>query len=164
MGVVSFDIPAEKIYEKLDSVEKETVIIAVEDSIDSQYILEWAVKNYFTLKVEGIKVILETVLQHYGDDAADERYSHAYKNLKRLHEFMVLKLGKGIEVESLISYGLPGKAIVQHASKIRATAILVGTRKMGRVGLGKEKKLVMGAASEYCARNAQCKVTVIKQY
>jgi nucleotide-binding universal stress UspA family protein len=60
-------------------------------------------------------------------------------------------------LETSVIEGDPGPALCQFAAEINATAIIVGSR-----GLGRIKRAFLGSVSDYVVRNAPCAVVVTR--
>jgi nucleotide-binding universal stress UspA family protein len=60
-------------------------------------------------------------------------------------------------VETSVIEGEPGPALCQFATEVKATAIIVGSR-----GLGRIKRAFLGSVSDYVVRNAPCAVVVTR--
>mmetsp|Transcript_114356 Transcript_114356/g.356097 ORF Transcript_114356/g.356097 Transcript_114356/m.356097 type:complete len:148 (-) Transcript_114356:13-456(-) len=52
-----------------------------------------------------------------------------------------------------------GKVIVERASELQATALVVGSK--GRTGL---QRLLLGNTSDYCSHHAPCPVVIVRQF
>ena len=59
--------------------------------------------------------------------------------------------------ETSVIEGDPGPALCQFATETKATAIIVGSR-----GLGRIKRAFLGSVSDYVVRNAPCAVVVTR--
>jgi nucleotide-binding universal stress UspA family protein len=60
-------------------------------------------------------------------------------------------------LETSVIEGEPGPALCQFAAEMSATAIVVGSR-----GLGRIKRAFLGSVSDYVVRNAPCPVVVTR--
>jgi nucleotide-binding universal stress UspA family protein len=143
-----------------------SIVVAVDESDDSDRVVE-VVKRMAT----GTDLTVILVHAYHvpweltglaSQVSADGRYlARVRANLVSAAETLLERHRKAIgeaaiRVEEVAIEGNPGQAIVEAARKYRGQAIVVGRR-----GLGRVERLLLGSVSNHVVRHAQCPVLVV---
>ncbi|KAI9284817.1 hypothetical protein BC943DRAFT_380750 [Umbelopsis sp. AD052] len=157
----------------IDAHLRRKILIAYDNSEFSQKMFEWSLAQ--VLRSENDHVILATVLdvqestyfhRNWGADSnagfrgSARRLSisesdQATLKLKPLVERLVQR---GMTAQIHILKGDPKHEIVRISNEIGADMLVIGSR-----GLGAVKRLTMGSVSDFCVRNAECPVIVVRE-
>jgi nucleotide-binding universal stress UspA family protein len=87
-----------------------------------------------------------------GDDSPEEKIIEAQKQLSFAEELFT-KNRVACETHLLVRGNMPGEDIVQFAQEQKADHIIIGIKRLSRVG-----KLVFGSNARYVVLNAHCPV------
>ncbi|KAI9328308.1 hypothetical protein DFJ73DRAFT_126441 [Zopfochytrium polystomum] len=152
---------------ELDDQITRVVAVAVDDSANSEYALEWAIKN--VLRPSDLCVLLN--VRSYA--AASGPYAAFYADFSefiitaeehyRIQSHNLLKA----YVRELKRHHLPVRAIAlrgdarmelsRKVDELKADLLIMGSR-----GRGLIKRALLGSVSDYCMRTVHCPVLVVK--
>ncbi|MCL7041111.1 hypothetical protein MKW94_003909 [Papaver nudicaule] len=116
------------------------VLVAIDDSEESIYALEWALDNLFTSGAESMR------------KAQKQNSTNVLSGALK-----ICKQRPVVKVETLIMEGDPKDMICQAAEQMDTDFLVVGSR-----GLGKIKRAFLGSVSDYCAHHARCPFLIVK--
>lgn len=142
--------------------EKSTIVMAIDQSADSEIAFDWYVTNFHK---PGNKVILLHVPESYinattmSPGRVMELQRESDGKTTDLKQKFIDKASKlGIEAEFRVENAdKPGHAIVDVAQKENATFVVTGTR-----GMGKFRRTIMGSVSDFVVHHAHCPVLVCR--
>ncbi|XP_027176903.1 uncharacterized protein LOC113776039 [Coffea eugenioides] len=163
--------------------KKMRAMVAVDDSEESFYALNWVLDKFFsnivmsTLptatetpdhqhdhRVESNLVSLVHVmdrLPHYVfpggyvvESATKAREQNAAKILSQASQMCK---DRKVAAETLILEGDPKEMICEAVERMHVDVLVVGSR-----GLGQIKRAFLGSVSDYCAHRAKCPVVIVK--
>jgi nucleotide-binding universal stress UspA family protein len=143
------------------------ILVAIESSDFSNAAIEAVRRQFRPAEVElSLLHVIDPLvyLPLYEGAARDFSRIDALReeNLKQAQAFMdraaKLLRESGYRVTSSIEEGEPRTTIVDHAARVKADLVVVGSH--GRRGL---PRLLLGSVSEYVARHAPCSVEIVRQ-
>ncbi len=135
-----------------------TILVAFDGSDQSRNAfdlgLEIAERFQTKLLIVGVIRLPEPAISIEVDAMLDSGKAHFEEEFQRLK----LKAnGRGVELETSILIGHPAEQIVREAEDTHADLII-----MGRRGLTRATRWILGSVSERVMRYAHCPVTVVK--
>ncbi|SRR5712691_12370593 len=135
-----------------------TILVAFDGSDQSQQAfqlgLEIAEKFKARLLVVGVVRLPEPAISVEIDAMLDHGKTHFAEEFKRLGE----EAGRmGVDLVTHVAVGHPAEQILRHAEDGHADLIV-----MGRRGLTRATRWILGSVSERVMRYAHCPVTVVK--
>lgn len=143
-------------------VQQRNVVIAVDNSENSEWAFDWYCENFFK---PGQKVILLHIPDVYVNattmSAAKvaEYQNNAEAKTKALRDKFIQSANKrNITAEFKVEAGdKPGQVICEVAQKTDAVFVVTGTR-----GMGKFRRTVLGSVSDFVVHHAHCPVLVAR--
>ncbi|MCL7022525.1 hypothetical protein MKW94_013648 [Papaver nudicaule] len=152
------------------------VLVAIDDSEESFYALEWALDNLFTSgsgaaassrPADQTQLYLLNVQQPFQNNmypttsmiestrkAQKQKSTNVLSGALKICKQRPAMAGK---VETLMIEGDPKDIICQAAEQMDTDLVVVGSR-----GLGQIKRAFLGSVSDYCAHHAKCPVLIVK--
>ncbi|KAK7277734.1 hypothetical protein RJT34_22749 [Clitoria ternatea] len=149
--------------------EKQVMIVAIDDSEQSTYALNWTLDHFF-----AINPIFNLVLVHARPSAtsaiglvgpgASEILPVVDSDLRNIaarvaetaKQLCVTKSVNDVTVE--VVEGDPRNVLCDAVEKYHASILVVGSH-----GYGAIKRAVLGSVSDYCAHHAHCTVMIVKK-
>ncbi|KAJ7538001.1 hypothetical protein O6H91_11G030700 [Diphasiastrum complanatum] len=150
--------------------KQKKVMIAVNESKESDHALRWALDHVVQPADEVVILHVQPVPQLYagGDGLVGFYVAPDLLSSMKLHQeqvtAMILENAKKICEESqinattLVIIGDPRDAICEAVEKIHADLLVVGSH-----GYGAIKRAFLGSVSDYCAHRSKCPVLVVKK-
>nr|GME20772.1 universal stress protein A-like protein [Ipomoea batatas] len=126
------------------------VMVAMDDSEESFYALNWALENPFVYHTGPVVFATSTVIDTYRKSQQQMAKVVLSKALQMCKEKMV-------KAETLVVEGDPKDKICQAAEEMNVDLLVVGSR-----GLGNITRAFLGSVSDYCAHYAHCPVLIVK--
>ncbi|KAJ4885037.1 Adenine nucleotide alpha hydrolases-like superfamily protein [Raphanus sativus] len=163
------------------SKKKLKVMVAMDESKNSFYALEWAVEHLRdvisaepeTDQAGGLLTLVHvhpTYLQYIypsgGTASAVYATDSVPESMKKAREESTAKLftrsleicrGKMVKTETMILEGDPKEMICQAVEQTHVDLLVVGSR-----GLGMIKRAFLGSVSDYCAQHAKCPILIVR--
>ncbi|MCL7024098.1 hypothetical protein MKW94_018652 [Papaver nudicaule] len=150
------------------------VLVAIDDSEESFYALEWALDNLFTSLIKlnciFLNLNVQQPFQNYMFPTGDPFVyptTSMIESMRKAQEqnstnvlsgaLKICKQRPVVKVETLIMEGDPKDMICQAAEQMETDLVVVGSR-----GLGQIKRAFLGSVSDYCAHHARCPVLIVK--
>ncbi|CAN8254282.1 unnamed protein product [Cochlearia groenlandica] len=153
--------------------KKLKVMVAIDESKNSFYALEWAVEHLRDVissepetGQEGGLLTLVHVLPSGGTASAMYATDSVIGSMKKAQEESTTKLftraleicrGKMVKTETKILEGDAKEMICQAVEQTNVDLLLVGSR-----GLGMIKRAFLGSVSDYCAQHAKCPILIVR--
>ncbi|CAN7052324.1 hypothetical protein IGI04_027592 [Brassica rapa subsp. trilocularis] len=161
--------------------KKLKVMVAMDESKNSFYALEWAVEHLRdvisaepeTDQAGGLLTLVHvhpTYLQYIypsgGTASAMYAIDSVPESMKKAREESTTKLftrsleicrGKLMKTETMILEGDPKEMICQAVEQTHVDLLVVGSR-----GLGMIKRAFLGSVSDYCAQHAKCPILIVR--
>ncbi|CAH2063682.1 unnamed protein product [Thlaspi arvense] len=161
--------------------KKLKVMIAIDESKNSLYALEWAVDHLRdVLRAEpendqegGLLTLLHVHPPHLqyiypsgGTATAVYATDSVAESMRKAREESTTKLftrgleicrGKMVKTETMILEGDPKEMICQAVEQTHVDLLVVGSR-----GLGMIKRAFLGSVSDYCAQHAKCPILIVR--
>jgi nucleotide-binding universal stress UspA family protein len=135
-----------------------TILVAFDGSEQSQHAfqlaLEIAEKFKARLLVIGVVRLPEPAISVEIDAMLDNGKAHYAEEFERLREAARMI---GVEMVAHVAIGHPAEQVLRHAEDNHADLIV-----MGRRGLTRATRWILGSVSERVMRYAHCPVTVVK--
>ncbi|CAK7348299.1 unnamed protein product [Dovyalis caffra] len=155
------------------TLEKQVMVVGIDDSEPSTYALEWTLDHFFAPHV-GFNSIFKLVVVHakssptsaiaLAGPAAAEALPFVESDLKKMAA-RVIEKAKEIciskSVEDVIFEVVEGDArnvLCEAVDRHHASMLVVGSH-----GYGAIKRAVLGSVSDYCAHHAHCTVMIVKR-
>ncbi|OMO81912.1 Universal stress protein A [Corchorus olitorius] len=152
--------------------EKEVMMVAIDDSEQSAYALEWTLDRFFTpfasnppfkLFIVHAKPTAASSIGLIGPGAA-EVLPHVEADLRKIaarvvenaKELCITKSVNDAVVE--VIEGDARNVLCEAVEKHHASMLVVGSH-----GYGAIKRAVLGSVSDYCAHHAHCTVMIVKK-
>ncbi|CAA7060695.1 unnamed protein product [Microthlaspi erraticum] len=162
--------------------KKLRVMVAIDESKNSFYALEWAVEHLRdVIRAEpendqegGLLTLVHvhpTYLQYiypaggtvaaavYATDSVPEPMKKAREESTTRLFTRALEIcrGKMVKTETMILEGDPKEVICQAIEETHVDLLVVGSR-----GLGMIKRAFLGSVSDYCAQHAKCPILIVR--
>lgn len=136
-----------------------TILLAVDGSENSLRAVKEAVK--VAALVKGAEVTLLYVIDHK-DDENDELHDTASVEFELARQGKIQPARDALEKEEIfyqveMIYGIPAQTIIEFANERNFDMVVIGKR-----GLNKMQKLIMGSVSQKVANETDCPVLVVK--
>ncbi|PVU86558.1 hypothetical protein BB559_005654 [Furculomyces boomerangus] len=146
---------------------KHTVAISVNNTKNSEEILDWALDNVIDKEADTVVLISVSELVSGEHLVAKNENEETQIDLKRednSSHSVVSKFGhklhqEGYHVQAFSLSGDPGHEIVKKVTELDVSHLIVGSSNLS--GL---KKAYIGSVSKYCTKHCKCAVTVIKTH
>ncbi|XP_024012982.1 uncharacterized protein LOC18019693 isoform X2 [Eutrema salsugineum] len=156
------------------SKKKLNVMVAIDESKNSFYAVEWAVQHLRdvissepeTGQEGGLLTLVHvhpTYLQYIypsgGTDSVPESMKKAREESTTRMFTRALEIcrGKMVKTETMILEGDPKEMICQAVEQTHVDLLVVGSR-----GLGMIKRAFLGSVSDYCAQHAKCPILIVR--
>ncbi|KAH7517075.1 universal stress protein PHOS34 [Ziziphus jujuba] len=155
-----------------EGIEKQVMIVGVDESEQSRYALEWTLDHFFApfSTIKPFKLVIvhakptpTSAVGLAGPGAADV-LPYVDKDLKRiaarvLENAKELCHSKSVDDVLLEAVeGDPRNVLCEAVEKHHASVLIVGSH-----GYGAIKRAVLGSVSDYCAHHAHCSVMIVKR-
>ncbi|XP_009116523.1 universal stress protein YxiE isoform X3 [Brassica rapa] len=152
--------------------KKLKVMVAIDESKNSFYALEWAVehlKDVMSAEPETDQEGGLLTLVHVNPSGATDSVPELMKKagvqstnlftpaLELCRAKMVGDLRTCVKTETMILEGDPKEMICQAVEQNHVDLLVVGSR-----GLGMIKRAFLGSVSDYCVQHAQCPVLIVR--
>ncbi|KFK35113.1 hypothetical protein AALP_AA5G237800 [Arabis alpina] len=154
--------------------KKLKVMVAIDESKNSFYALEWAVEHLRdvisaepeTNQEGGLLTLVHvhpTYLQYIyptgGTDSVPEsmRKAREENTTKLFTRALEICRGKMVKTETMIIEGDAKEMICQAVEQTHVDLLVVGSR-----GLGMIKRALLGSVSDYCAQHAKCPILIVR--
>ncbi|XP_010524879.1 PREDICTED: universal stress protein A-like protein isoform X2 [Tarenaya hassleriana] len=158
--------------------KKLRVLVAVDESENSFYAIEWAMDHLRdvisaepdTGRAGGLLTLLHVhpPYAHYVYPAAAAVFAATSvpESVKKEREERTAALftralqicrGKMVKAETLVLEGDPKDVICQAVEQMHVDLLVIGNR-----GLGMIKRAFLGSVSDYCAHHAKCPILIVK--
>ncbi|KAH9306974.1 hypothetical protein KI387_011378 [Taxus chinensis] len=148
------------------------IMVAVDESEESMYALQWAVDNLVNKKEHEQIIIMHAeapavsklALAGHAAASAGHHVLDIAGRSENLTTQRVFSLARDIceksnvSVETKVMTGETQYAICEAANELKVDILVVGTH-----GHGALKRAVVGSVSDYCTRHCKCPVLVIKK-
>lgn len=140
----------------------ERIVVATDGSKPSKEAAEYAVSiaAKYGAKIIAIYVVdeffIDKLVKDIGYDKEELKDSFGRAGLKYVSHVVECGKRNGVDVEELVTLGIPEKMIVSEAKEQKADLIV-----MGMVGEGGEKPL-LGSVTERVLNSAPCPVLVVR--
>uniref|UniRef100_A0A6N2M8V5 UspA domain-containing protein n=1 Tax=Salix viminalis TaxID=40686 RepID=A0A6N2M8V5_SALVM len=157
----------------MSTLEKQVMVVGIDDSEHSTYGLEWTLDHFFTPSL-GSNSLFKLVVVHakpsassavgFAGPGAGEILPFVESDLKKTAARVV---GKAKEIctsksaSDVIFEVVEGDArnvLCEAVDKHHASILVVGNH-----GYGAIKRAVLGSVSDYCAHHAHCTVMIVKR-
>jgi nucleotide-binding universal stress UspA family protein len=151
----------------------QNIMIAIDDSKESEYAVKWAAKHFIKLRdIENQKVILFTCQQSHPnikllkekipffDEIEKKIYEQNCAYLRKQRQIL-LKSFPRAEIELIVSHGKDaGEEIVDYAFKNNLEAVIMGAKKVTKVKA--LKRVFLGSIGHKVAHMVHCPIVMIK--
>uniref|UniRef100_A0A7N0RIK8 UspA domain-containing protein n=1 Tax=Kalanchoe fedtschenkoi TaxID=63787 RepID=A0A7N0RIK8_KALFE len=154
----------------LSSKKAMKVMVAVDDSEESFYALNWALDYVIGGGDNGMVTVVNVQhpFQHYIYPAGPAVYatSSVLESVRKAQEqnsaailasALQICQAKMVRAETLILNGDPKEMICEAADQMRADLLVMSSR-----GLGAIKRAFLGSVSDYCVHHATCPILIVK--
>lgn len=136
-----------------------SILLAVDGSENSLRAVKEAVK--LASLVKDAEVTLLYVIDHK-DDENDELHDTAAVEFELARQRKIQPARDALEKEEIfyrveMMYGMPAQTIIELANERNFDIVIIGKR-----GLNKMQKMIMGSVSQKVANEADCPVLVVK--
>ncbi|XP_010921510.1 universal stress protein A-like protein [Elaeis guineensis] len=159
------------------AIEERRIVVAVDESEESIYALQWCLHNLIHSAGEGATARNTLILVYarppppvyspldgtgylFSDEvtASIDKYSKdlAVSVMERARN--ICKDYSNMKVEEKVCVGDARDVICEMAQKLGADLLVMGSH-----GYGFIKRAFLGSVSDYCARNAKCPVLIVKR-
>nr|GLL46772.1 uncharacterized protein LOC109174370 isoform X3 [Ipomoea trifida] len=155
------------------------VMVAMDDSEESFYALNWALDNVFkngpsheeeeeehsgVITLVNVRPPFQPFVYHTGPvvfatSTVIDTYRKSQQQMAKVVLSKALQMCKEkmVKAETLVVEGDPKDKICQAAEEMRVDLLVVGSR-----GLGNITRAFLGSVSDYCAHYAHCPVLIVK--
>jgi nucleotide-binding universal stress UspA family protein len=148
----------------------QTIMLAIDDSKESEYAVSWAAKHFIKLRdIENQKLILYTcqqshpnfkLLNAFFEEIEKKVYDQTCLNLRN-HRQILLKCFPQAEIELIVSHGKDaGAEIVDYAIKNNVDIVIMGAQKVGKVK--SLKRAFLGSVGNKVAQLVHCPILIIR--
>ncbi|CAA6661994.1 unnamed protein product [Spirodela intermedia] len=148
------------------------IAVAVDESEESMYALEWCLRNVVSEKAQRTIILiyarppppvytsLDGTGVMFGDDVITimEKYSRELAESVKERSKKVYEDYPNVKVEMKVGTGDARDVICELLEKVGADLLVIGSH-----GYGFVKRTLLGSVSDYCARNAKCPVLIVKR-
>lgn len=132
------------------------IIVAVDHGPNSQIAFTWALDQFVT---HADTIHLLHVVPKSSGAAGGSDHSSVYNATQMLFDKLIKEAYRKfdkVRLVRLLKTGEPGKEICAEAESSKAVAIVMGCR-----GLSAMKSMLIGSATDYCAKNSSVPVIIV---
>ncbi|KAJ4896133.1 Adenine nucleotide alpha hydrolases-like superfamily protein [Raphanus sativus] len=142
------------------------VVVAIDESKNSFYALEWAVEHLKdvmsaepgTGQEGGLLTLVHVNPSASATDSVPELMKKAgIQSTNLFAPALELCRAKMVKTETMILEGNPKEMICQAVEQNHVDLLVVGSR-----GLGMIKRAFLGSVSDYCVQHAECPVLIVR--
>ncbi|RWR93873.1 universal stress protein A-like protein isoform X1 [Cinnamomum micranthum f. kanehirae] len=155
-----------------EGMNKKKIMVAIDESDCSHYALDWALKNLGDSIASSSPLMIFTAqpvvnLSHvYASSfgVTPPELIQSVQDQQRKISLALLQKAKeicskrGVDVETITEVGDPKEAICVAVENFKISLLILGSH-----GRGAIKRAFLGSVSNYCMKNANCPVLVVKK-